>query len=30
MSGVGHIPQIESPDAFNALLVHVLSALPRG
>jgi pimeloyl-ACP methyl ester carboxylesterase len=30
MSGVGHIPQIESPDAFNALLVRVLSALPRG
>ena len=30
MPGVGHIPQIESPDAFNAILVRVLAELPHG
>ncbi len=27
MAGVGHIPQIESPDDFNARLVRVLRTL---
>lgn len=30
LPGVGHIPQIESPDAFNALLVRVLGTLAPG
>ena len=29
LSGVGHIPQLERPDAFNALLVRTLTTLPR-
>jgi pimeloyl-ACP methyl ester carboxylesterase len=30
LPGVGHIPQIESPAAFNAVLVRALTALPAG
>lgn len=29
LAGVGHIPQIERPEAFNSLLVRSLAALPR-
>jgi len=28
LAGVGHIPQIERPEAFNALLVQSLTAPP--